>query len=821
MKRKRHNQRLFIALAAALFLIATVPLMAAFAGGNSAMVSESDISRSDVPAVIEHHLSADPKPALNDPADSLYNNNNPEFWFSSLAFYTESLGKSYYYYNDANCVYLGYDSATDEISFIAPDCSNPKNTFLYWRDTQNGKIYYPGQTYSVKMAEIKRKCIIDDNSSTVWYIKANWEGDELEFEMTAFLQFDIPSDSEDAWTWDDYNKYEVWEDKNVETSIIGIYNLRTKETVYEGNYSLRIPDDYIPTYKEYSFAEWNTKPNGDGTSYHPGDSVPLTDENSFILYAIFDGYTTKHLLYISWYDWTTENYDNYAVPCDENGIVPELRLPAAPAKASGTFAGWRNTDKDELMQADRVYNNFDASANCEFDDYYESYRLSLEAEWEGDKVAFNRCFHFNLIFNDGENSYDPVVSGFYNMNSGKITYDGDPTFAIPDDATPDNPDGFDFLGWNTSEYGNGIMYQPGVPMHLKDLEGIDRYFYYVLFATFRTDSEFEIVVEDHDVSNIVQKVEPSAGLVLADDVSFDEVKMVVANVEGQVREEVINAVSEWIDVRTEGDDVNIQMLDIYLVDSQDRGVSVSSGKILILIAYPDIPNAKDYNYVIYHYKDGFVEQINVEKLDDCLAFYADSFSPYALVWVDETQDNPDDPDNPDDHQNPVEFIATDEDGKHYSKDQIKINIIPIAAENAADYIRMTGENANQAQAYDIYITAEDGTSLTLIDGKSLTVELPRPNVTGSFSFRLYHIVNGQAVPVKLSKQSGVKLVYEANGFSPYVLTWHEIKSTGSDSPATGDNFTPNLFVILLVISAAALISAIMYIKGTKRVKSEA
>ena len=831
MKRKQRQKRLFVALVAALLLLVTVPLMAAFAGEGDDAVSGSDIeSASDnrtaakiVSAVsnsdnavnyIEIRGRAEPKNteySYDDPSRF----DDPEFWYDQLMF--NSNGR--YYSNWAEgCEYAGYDAESNSLKFVAPPCSNPLNTFLHWKDNQNGKIYTPGQTYSISIDEMKRRCLHSDGTIEGWFINSVWEGDQLGFNQDATIQFDIPTDSDDPLQDDGFNKYDCWEGKHLHTAVSGIYDLRTEKTSFTGDHFITIPTDYVPTFKEYTFSGWNTQSDGNGTSYHPGDKVTFSEDNFddwIILFAIFDGYTVKNHSQMSWYDWATDDYQSYDFVCDENGIVSEIKMPAALTNATARFGGWRNYYNDTIYEANAVIRNFDLKEAAWYDGN-NRYYFSLEAVWEGDTTTFNRPAQISLEFNGGWNSYTANVSGVKNNNTGELTFNGDPTITIPVSANPDNNDGFEFIGWNTSEYGNGTMYQPGVPIHIKDTEGLNQYLYLDLYATFQTDSEFTVVAENGNISNFIEKVQPSAGLVLVDDVSIDEVKMVIANLEDDVKEDVIEAISQQVDITTEGEDANCQMLDISLVDSQDRGVSIQEGKILIIVSYPDIPNAKDYNYTIYHYKDGVAEPIHVEKLENGLAFYADSFSPYALVWTAEEPEEPGDDNNnsSEETQNTKDYIAIDSDSNQYTLDEIKLNITALSGTEGKEYIVLTGEKEENAQAFNITLTTQDGIPVDLLKGKTLTVELNRPAISGNFSFKVYHIVDGKAVPVKLSPNTGSKIVFEASGFSPYVLSWHETISAGTDSPATGDDFTPVPYIILILLSLSA-VAVTFYLNRTK------
>lgn len=852
MRKKQRQKRLLIALSAALLLVVTVPIIAAFASEGEEAVSGSDVTaQATVSASDNRHENAETvQTVITGKAEPRIAGNNyehyydnPEFWFTNLCFYTKV---PVYQFAEADQEQMSYDDEADSISFVAPTTSNPINTFLYWKDTQTGKIYYPGQTYSIALEDLKRHCINDDESCHPWLSESVWEGELLEDNTTNYIQFDIPSDAEDAWT-DGFNKYDAWDGKNIDYTLKGTYNLTTEQiTYYADNDPIRIPADYVPAYKDYKFVEWNTKANGTGTGYQPGDEIPVSEtESAQILYAIFDGYTTKGIVRVYCEDWATQNLISTTLACDENGIIPELKMPAALTNATAQFGGWYNTDNGDTYPADTVYRNFNAKEAAWFDEYDNSYVLSLEPVWEGETVTFDRNVTISLEFNRGWNDYEIPVSGVFNNDTWEITFNGDPVFTIPESAIPQHGDGFEFAGWNTSEYGNGTMYLTNVPIHLKDADSIDKAFYLHLYATFQTDSEFGIVVESHDVSNFVKKVQPTADLALAGGLSFDDVKMLVTDVTGQVKNSLFSAISEQADIQTDGDEVNIQPLEITLVDSQRNGVSIEEGRVLIIVDYPNISNARDYNYTMYHYQDGGAIPIHVEKLDDGLAFYADSFSPYALVWEEESYEVPDDDTKTDDNaktdddtkadddaktddssktdgqQEKAENIAVDDNGNKYTKDQIKINAKKLSAGEAEQYIKLTGEQADSALAYDITLTTADGkTTLKLIEGKTLTVELSRPDVNGKFAFNVYHIESGKAVPVKLSETSGAKIVFDASGFSPYVLAWHEITSTG-DAPKTGDSFSPVVLILLLIFSAAAAAGAIYYDRFKRRNGAEA
>ena len=127
MKRKQRQKRLYVALVAAMLLLITVPLMAAFAGEGDDAVSDSD-TVSAAYSVLVVSSTAEPKNteySYDDPSRF----DDPEFWYDQLMF--NSNGR--YYSNWAEgCEYAGYDAESNSLKFVAPPCSNPQGKSIYF-----------------------------------------------------------------------------------------------------------------------------------------------------------------------------------------------------------------------------------------------------------------------------------------------------------------------------------------------------------------------------------------------------------------------------------------------------------------------------------------------------------------------------------------------------------------------------------------------------------------------------------------------------------------------------------------------------------------
>ena len=839
---KKGRKRLFAALTASLVLLVTVPLMAAFAGEGDAAVSGSDVSGSDaavVASVGSGSLKARavaPKLSQTSPDDGPDMEADWDLWvWYELGFDDRNF--------DAGNNTAWFNGRDESVSVTVANAPDTTNTFLYWRDVQTGKIYHPGDTLTVKVAELTfyQDEYYNEETGTLenhwllnpWTLKAIWEPDILEIDVIGGLYLAEPELNPNpyrvGYLADDGLNIYNWS-REVQGNIKGTLDLKTdKFTLKQGYDKIQIPDDYVPEIAGDTFVEWNTSTDGSGRGYQPGEYVALSDIGESVqwveLYAIFEKATKRNVLRMQISDWRVSDdaETELVVQFDDNGVIPSVTFPAALTNSLNEFAGWRNYVNKQIYEPGKTYYNlnvndiaFDESAGA------EGVRFAyFEGVWKGDQLAFEKTGALYLEFEGGFRSLEIALKGVHTISDGKWTFEGNPSVTIPADSTPDNERGYTFLGWNTSQYGVGKMYQPGESVPFTDYPWI------TLYATYQSDQDFTVTETSGEVMNIITDAEPVVGLVLQDDVSIDEVKMVVGKVEENLEEEVRDAISQQAELKEIEGQPNIQMIDIKLVDSQNHGVSIETGKIKIVMAYPDIPNAKDYYYTIYHYKNGVAEKVPVEKYEDGLVFFADSFSPYALVWSEEAPDEPDTPDIPDTpEENEGEFVAQNADGTQYTADQIvvHVNTIPSDTEAAATYRQMVDADAERSVVYDISITDSDGNVLTMLPGKTLTVSVPLPMVDGQAVYELIHIAGGgQPESVTITKIAGDKAYFEAGSFSPYILKWDIPKSTDSsatsnETPATGDNFSPVIFIVLLVVAAAA--AGTVLVRRNKKSKIE-
>ena len=171
-------------------------------------------------------------------------------------------------------------------------------------------------------------------------------------------------------------------------------------------YHIVIPDTK-PTKSGYTFYEWNSKSDGTGTGFQPGDSVNLNGNGT--LYAIWKQYTLT-------YDGNAT--DATDVPAAVKGGEVTITT-AVPTRSGYTFLGWATSATATTPSTTYVKNySFTMKAN-----------LTLYAVWE---------VQYRLV-------YEPNGSNVTNLpetqtHNGKVTLANHTAWR----------EGYTFLGWGTS-----------------------------------------------------------------------------------------------------------------------------------------------------------------------------------------------------------------------------------------------------------------------------------------------------------------------------------------------------------------------------------
>jgi hypothetical protein len=187
----------------------------------------------------------------------------------------------------------------------------------------------------------------------------------------------------------------------------------------------------------FSFAGWNTQPDGLGTHYSSGQSFVMTGSN-LELYAWWTQKPTYNVIYRG-----NEN-DNGNVPLDENNyeqnMVAHIAGNTGALKREGfTFIGW-NTDPDGKGKSYRsgdtlIIKNTDAT---------------LYAVWTIEKT------HTITYMGNGNKAGNvPVDNNSYRKSDTVIIKGNTGLLQRP---------GTTFSGWSLDTIGNGVLYSAGSVM---------------------------------------------------------------------------------------------------------------------------------------------------------------------------------------------------------------------------------------------------------------------------------------------------------------------------------------------------------------------
>jgi hypothetical protein len=206
-------------------------------------------------------------------------------------------------------------------------------------------------------------------------------------------------------------------------------------TFSDSSYTDTIPNTE-PVRKNTQFKEWNTKADGTGTAYKPGDAISLSQNT--VLYAI---YVTTLSFELNGGTWTGS-----AV----TGIAGTMSIPdAVPAKNKTQFKEW-NTKADGTGTAYEPNGSIDVPENTTL---YAVYAIVLSFDSRGGTGAFS----------DME---------FANSDETKTIYTEKPSM-----------DGATFREWNTKTDGTGTAYGPG--------DSVSPYESTVLYAVYDCSLRFE------------------------------------------------------------------------------------------------------------------------------------------------------------------------------------------------------------------------------------------------------------------------------------------------------------------------------------------
>lgn len=182
----------------------------------------------------------------------------------------------------------------------------------------------------------------------------------------------------------------------------------------------------------YTFKEWNTKPDGSGTSFADHEVVgDLTDVNGAVitLYAQWNQYTITYTL--------NGGVNSPANPTTYNSATPDITL-ITPTKTGYTFTGWTGSNGSSPQTSVVIPKGSTGNKN-------------YSANWQANG--------YTIRFN--------ANGGTGNMADEAMTYDSEK--ALTTNAyTMEN---YSFLGWATSSNGEVVYSDKQVVKNLTDKSG--------------------------------------------------------------------------------------------------------------------------------------------------------------------------------------------------------------------------------------------------------------------------------------------------------------------------------------------------------------
>lgn len=218
------------------------------------------------------------------------------------------------------------------------------------------------------------------------------------------------------------------------------------------------------------FNYWNTKSDGTGTTYYPGDKIDYKDGTSVRLYAIW--YTGGYLNYFSVMGTGsfTVSYDGKALSSVEGIKIPssgKITLTVTPNTAEGKLVVINDNELEQrIINGDKVtYSDVTFSltgdATCS---------MTTDGATGYYTITYNGSGTLNL--NASGSTPSTHAKGVNYVNPGESGYK-----AIDSSTVADNmftATGKTFVSWNTARDGSGTTYMPG--------DTIDYYGYVILYA---------------------------------------------------------------------------------------------------------------------------------------------------------------------------------------------------------------------------------------------------------------------------------------------------------------------------------------------------
>ncbi len=218
------------------------------------------------------------------------------------------------------------------------------------------------------------------------------------------------------------------------------------------------------------FVSWNTKSDGSGTTYHPGDNIDYKDGTSVRLYAIWD--SEDYLIYsaIGGTGYFTVSYDGKILSSGDEIRIPssrEITLTITPLTSDGKLF-LRNDYQFEYRIIE------DGKVHCKRTDFSLTGNANYEMNTDGATGTYTiTCTGSGDVRVNVNTSNSTIEEGVhYMINTGDSGHKVIISNVVAENMFVDT--GKKFLSWNTARDGSGTAYSPG--------DTIEYYGYIALYA---------------------------------------------------------------------------------------------------------------------------------------------------------------------------------------------------------------------------------------------------------------------------------------------------------------------------------------------------
>lgn len=413
-------------------------------------MGDSDITLTARWIPLHHELSYDANGGSLGSVKSTDNPNNYKIVDNGAYFIQSGLNTSRYLHQRTNGQ-LNLNNATDVLTWNGYS-SDSKQTLWTFERYKNTPYYYIINNFNGKALNLSGDGPDDlsgkpvelwkqydanneDNSDFLWYFKDTGDGYVNIYNKMTNKALDITNGEDaDGVVLQQYTPNGTASQKFKLVNYSQVY-FPTREKYTDSNVYI---NSATPVKKGCKFLGWNTKKDGSGKTYQPGDLYDVNqDGGNATLYAQWEKakYTATVKLNGGSYNGSTKDFTISKYPGEEISI-------GAPTRSKHNFTGYKltmdNNDGDAPTSVTQSASGF--KGIMQMGDF------TLNAQWTPWK---------HTVRYDANAKNDTSVKGIPASQSKTANVDIKLSSGVP------TRNGYTFLGWNTQADGNGTAYAAG------------------------------------------------------------------------------------------------------------------------------------------------------------------------------------------------------------------------------------------------------------------------------------------------------------------------------------------------------------------------